>query len=117
MPGMTNDKNNETSQQDRKREPLNRISGLIRLGILAGVAVLIAISAMNLYETRRQRIELNDRMTQLATAINARPAANPAPARPSGPDPEKVYTVKTEGAPFEGSKSAPITIVEISDFQ
>jgi hypothetical protein len=96
---------------------INKWSERIPLGILIGVAVLIAIAGLNVYETRQQRIEMNDRMTQLATAINARPAGNPAPARPSGPDPEKVYTVKTEGAPFEGSKSAPIMIVEISDFQ
>lgn len=91
-------------------------SDKIRLGILVGIAVLITIAGMSLYETRRQRAELNDRLTQLATAINSRPA-NPAPARPTGPDPEKVYTVKTEGAPIEGSKSAAIQIVEISDFQ
>ena len=90
----------------------------IRLGILIGIAILIAITGLNLYEMRRQRIELNDQMTQLAKAINTRPAANPAqPPRPSGPDPDKVYTVKTEGAPIEGSKSAPVQIIEISDFQ
>lgn len=98
---------------------MNKWGDKIPLAILIGIAVLIVLTGLNVYETRRQRIELNDQMTQLAKAINARPAApNPAqPARPSGPDPEKVYTVKTEGAPFEGSKSAPITIVEISDFQ
>lgn len=90
----------------------------VRLGILIGVVLLIALASLNVYETRRQRIELNDQMTQLAKAINTRPTANPAqPPRPSGPDPDKVYTVKTEGAPIEGSKSAPVQIVEISDFQ
>src|SRR5688572_13971568 len=93
-------------------------SDKIRLGILIGVVLLIGITGLNVYETRRQRIELNDQMTQLAKVINSRPATNPAqPARPSGPDPEKVYTMKIEGAPIEGSKSAPIQIVEISDFQ
>src|SRR5438128_565398 len=97
---------------------INKWSEKIRLGILIGVAILIALTGLNVYETRRQRIELNDQITQLAKAINSRPANNPAaPARPSGPDPEKVYTVKTEGAPIEGSRSAPIQIVEISDFQ
>jgi hypothetical protein len=70
---------------------------------------------MNLYETRRQRTELNDRMAQLVTAVSTKPAA-PAP-RPTGPDPEKVYTVKTEGAPFKGPSGAPITIAEFSEFQ
>ena len=97
---------------------MNNTPDKIRLAILAGIVVLIAIAGMNLYETHKQRSELKDQMAQLATAINARPAVNPAPpARPSGPDPEKVYTVKLEGAPIEGSKTAPIQIVEISDFQ
>lgn len=97
---------------------MNKWTEKIPLGIIIGVAVLVALTGLNVYETRQQRIEMNDRMTQLATAINSRPAANPAaPARPSGPDPDRVYTVKTEGAPFEGSRSAPIQIVEISDFQ
>src|SRR5262245_44378634 len=98
---------------------MNNWSEKIPLGILVGVVVLIVIAGANLYETHQQRTEMNDRTTQLATAINARPAApNPAqPARPSGPDPDKVYTVKVEGAPIEGSKSAPVQIVEISDFQ
>src|SRR6185295_10560779 len=95
---------------------LNSPSQMVRVGILIGIAVLVAISGMNLYETRRQRKEMNDRMTQLATAINTRPAGNPA-ARPSGPDPDKVYALKTENSPVEGSKSAPVKIVEVSDFQ
>lgn len=96
---------------------MNNWSDRIPLGILIGVAILIALAGWNVYETRRQRIELNDQMAQLARAINTRPAANPTPQRPSGPDPAKVYTVKTDGAPSKGPKSAPITIVEISEFQ
>jgi protein-disulfide isomerase len=38
-----------------------------------------------------------------------------APAR--GPDPNRVYTLKTAGAPFKGPESAPVTIAEFSDFQ
>src|SRR4029077_1732764 len=103
MDRMVNDKNDKTSER-------------LLLAILIGVAVLIAIAGVNLYETRQQRAELNDRLTQLVAAIHSRPA-NPASARLSGPDPDKVYTVNTAGAPFEGPKSAAITIVEFSDFQ
>ena len=98
------------------KQPSKKSSdGLIRVGILVGVALLVVISGMNLYETRKQRVELNERIAQLATSINTKPAA-PAP-RPTGPDPDKVYTVKTEGAPFLGLSDAPITIAEFSEFQ
>ena len=34
-----------------------------------------------------------------------------------GPDPDKVYPVKTGGAPSKGRTGAPIVIAEFSDFQ
>jgi protein-disulfide isomerase len=41
-----------------------------------------------------------------------------APAKPRrGPDPSKVYKVKTEGSPIQGPKTAKVTIAEFSDFQ
>jgi hypothetical protein len=108
---------NDDPQPNPPREPLKKsYDGLMRVGILVGIALLVVISGMNLYETRRQRMELSDRMTQLAAAINTKPAA-PPPQRPTGPDPEKVYTVKLEGAPFKGPSGAPITIAEFSEFQ
>src|SRR5438132_11385658 len=101
---MTNDKTDKALER-------------VLLAILIGIAVLIAIAGVNLYETRQQRAELNDHLTPLQPAIHSRPANPAAPARLSGPDPNKVYAVNTEDAPFEGPKSAAITIVEFSDFQ
>jgi len=106
------------NRNDNARSQWKRPSEeLVRLAILVGIVVLIAIAGMNLYETRHQRSELNDRMAQLVTAINTKPASPTATPRSNRPDPDKVYTVKTEGAPSLGSRGAPITIAEFSDFQ
>ena len=114
---MAKNRPDNAAQPGPPRQPMKKsYDGLVRVGILVGVAALIVITGLNLYETRRQRTELNERMTQLATAINTKPAAAP-PQRPSGPDPEKVYTVKLDGAPFKGPSGAPITIAEFSEFQ
>lgn len=106
---------NAPEPEPRKQPVKKSYDGLMRVAILVGVAALVVIGGMNLYETRRQRTEFNDRMAQLVTAVGTKPAA-PAP-RPTGPDPEKVYVVKTEGAPFKGPSGAPITIAEFSEFQ
>ncbi len=54
-----------------------------------------------------------------AVAANA-PApgkAAPAPTRPAGGDDQTVFKVPLDGAPVHGNVSAPITIVEFSDYQ
>ncbi len=43
-------------------------------------------------------------------------AATPPPAPPAV-DPNKVFTIDTTGDPYKGPKSAPVTIVEFSDYQ
>ncbi len=116
------------NQDPGKRGPAaGRASGAPGGGLgaaaLAGVAILIVITGMNLYETHRQKTALDERLTLLENQVAglgtrmdaAAKAAQPRPQQ--GPDPNKVYPIRVEGAPVLGPREAPITIAEISDFQ
>ncbi len=51
----------------------------------------------------------------LAAAIPS--LAAPDPAAPPQEDPNKVYTINIAGSPVRGPKGAPVTLVELSDYQ
>jgi protein-disulfide isomerase len=66
-------------------------------------------------DTTKRLVDIDTKLmalqTQVANAAKAKPAAQ------QGPDPNKVYTVKTEGSPARGNPTAPIVIAEFSDYQ
>jgi protein-disulfide isomerase len=97
--------------------------GVLVGAVLAGMAVTLLVVFMTWMETRDVKTSLDarfsameNRVAQLSTKVDQVSIRAAAPPQ-RGPDPNRVYTVKTDGAPFKGPPSAPITIVEFSDFQ
>ena len=114
------------------RRPVGVTQGVNSMGLatLIGVGAVLMISFSNYREIDRIEAGLGDRFKRVETQIAQVTAgidqvskkvdkvsvAAPKPAR-KGPDPNKVYTFNTKGAPYKGLSKAPITIVEFSDFQ
>ena len=88
--------------------------------ILAVVALGFGFMAWT--DAKRFRDDLGKRLAELDSRVIQvqKDVANAAKARPpaqQGPDPNKVYTVRTEGSPAKGNPTAPIVIAEFSDYQ
>ena len=101
---------------ERPSFPSPRLTGVVALG---GVAALVILSSLTWSEIRQIRLGLDSRLGQIDSQLEkvASRIERPAPAAQRGPDPNRVYSVKTDGAPMKGPAGAPITIAEFSDFQ
>jgi protein-disulfide isomerase len=100
-------------QSQEHAPPPGRGVDPLALATLAGVLAVLVISFASWRDVSRidRRLgELEARLDQLGTRA-------PAHAAQRGPDPNRVYTVRTDGAPSRGNASAPVTIAEFSDFQ
>src|SRR5438552_18969679 len=92
-------------------------------GIVVGMAVLIFLGFLNWGLTRQIQGSLDNRLThietrlaQISTKVDQVGSRAPSGGNQSL-DPNRVYTVKIDGAPVRGPQTAPVTIAEFSDFQ
>jgi protein-disulfide isomerase len=94
---------------------LNWLPILLAVGALGtGFWAATGVQKMKTDMTKRLA-DVDQRLTQVQTQVAN--AAKAKPAAQQGPDPNKVYTVKTDGAPTKGNPAAPVVIAEFSDYQ
>ena len=95
-------------------------------GGLSWLPIVLAVGALGLgflawSDAKNVKADMTKRLVDIDTRLAAlqTQVANAAKAKPAqqGPDPNKVYTVKLDGAPTEGNPTAPIVIAEFSDYQ
>jgi len=89
---------------------------------LAAAAILAVGTIGSWRQARRDReamgervAALESRLTELSTKIDA--VAKAATPQRRGPDPNRIYPIRTDRAPVRGPVAAPVTIALFSDFQ
>ena len=115
---MSKSKGNPQQQNPAWPPPPHRGVDTLSFATLAGVVAVLMISFSNWREIDRIQETLDSRLAQLENRMSDlanRPAA-PQQAQ-GGLDPNRVYPIKTDGAPSKGRNGAPVTVAEFSDFQ
>ena len=105
----------------KKNSPENTTtSPTIVAALIVGVALICGsyLLARSLDRTTEELKRIGTGIADVKEAVKTTaPRAAPAQQARRGPDPERRYSMKTEGAPVIGAKHAKVTIIEVSDFQ
>ncbi len=89
----------------------------LSLATLIVVVAVLVISFASWRDVDRIDRRLGERLDRLEARMDQAGMRAPIQAAQRGPDPNRVYTVRTDGAPVRGKAGAPVTIAEFSDFQ
>ena len=89
---------------------------------LAGVGLVLVVNLAGWSREKAAKEAVEGRFANLEASVaqltaKVDQAAKATRPQRQGPDPDKVHTVKTTGAPSKGRVGAPIVIAEFSDFQ
>ena len=93
---------------------------MVGVAVIAGsllVAQSLSKVSYQLDRSTERLDEIRSVVAEAKQAIETSRAAPQAARRPQNPDPNRRFSVKTNGAPAIGPKTAAITIVGFSDFQ
>jgi protein-disulfide isomerase len=82
--------------------------------LIGGVLIANELSRIN-RKLDDVRQDIANAQVEIGKMQQAAPRA--AQRRPQRPDPNRRYSVNTAGSPARGSSTAPVKIVEFSDFQ
>jgi len=105
----------------RHPSPMSQGTALVGAAIIGGSILasgaLVNVSIRGTAEKLDAiQVSLTETRDQLKTLAAARPAPAAKPKQ-RGPDPDKVYAIKTSSAPAKGPRTAKVEVVEFSDFQ
>ena len=113
-------KRTRQQKQVQQQQPRRGMDPLA-LSTLIAVGIVLVVSVLNLQAAKRIQADFEGKLRRLEDRIAkiSTPPAQPARTTPQrrGPDPDRVYPIKTAGRPSKGPATAPIVIAEFSDFQ
>ncbi len=109
----------EKQNEPGKKPPRKAGDQFVRLASLFCLVALVVILFSIRQLVDEMQISLDTRLSKIENRLAQLPSGvNTAAQQPQrGPDPNRVYTINTAGAPIKGPDRAPIVIAEFSDFQ